>query len=90
MATKLLQKLSQINIVNYTNDWKYEPIDEYGLEEERLKYTKEYLLDRERQQTNPDVTANLTSPTSYVFANDDGSFRTYSGTRKIFDRLKKK
>ena len=44
----------------------------------------------ERQQTNPDVTAILTSPTSFVFANDDGSSRTYSGTRKIFDRFKKR
>lgn len=44
----------------------------------------------ERQQTNPDVTAILTSSTSFVFANDDGSYRTYSGTRKIFDRFKKR
>ena len=44
----------------------------------------------ERQQTNPDVTSILTAPTSYVFANDDGSYRTYSGCRKIFDRLKKR
>ena len=44
----------------------------------------------ERQQTNPDVTAILTSPTSFVFANDDGSVRSYSGTRKIFDRFKRR
>ena len=44
----------------------------------------------EKQQTNPDVTAILTAPTSYVFANDDGSYRTYSGCRKIFDRFKKR
>ena len=44
----------------------------------------------ERQQTNPDVTSILTAPTSYVFANDDGSYRTYSGCRKIFDRFKKR
>ena len=43
-----------------------------------------------RQQTNPDVTATLTSTTSFVFANDDGSYRTYSGTRKIFDRFKRR
>ena len=43
-----------------------------------------------RQQTNPEVTANLTSPTSFVFANDDGSYRTYSGCRVIFDRWKKR
>lgn len=41
----------------------------------------------ERQQTNPNVTAILTSPTSFVFANDDGSYRTYSGTRVIFNRF---
>ena len=43
-----------------------------------------------RQQTNPDVTSTLTSPTTFVFANDDGSYRTYSGTRKIFDRFKRR
>ena len=43
-----------------------------------------------RQQTNPDVIATLTSPTTFVFANDDGSYRTYSGTRKIFDRFKRR
>ena len=36
------------------------------------------------------MTAILTSPTSFVFANDDGSYRTYSGTRKIFDRFKRR
>ena len=44
----------------------------------------------DRQQNNPDVTATLTSPTTFVFANDDGSYRTYSGTRKIFDRFKRR
>ena len=55
---------------------------------ETLKQWKD--KQNERQQTNPDVTAILTSPTSFVFANDDGSYRTYSGTRKIFDRFKKR
>ena len=43
-----------------------------------------------RQQADPAVTAILTSPTTFVFANDDGSYRTYSGTRKIFDRFKRR
>ena len=43
-----------------------------------------------RQQADPAVTTILTSPTSFVFANDDGSYRTYSGTRKIFDRFKRR
>ncbi len=55
---------------------------------ETLKQWKD--KQNERQQTNPEVTAILTSPTSFVFANDDGSYRTYSGTRKIFDRFKKR
>ena len=55
---------------------------------ETLKQWKDKQNDR--QQTNPDVTATLTSPTSFVFANDDGSYRTYSGTRKIFDRFKRR
>ena len=40
-----------------------------------------------RQATNPEVTAELTAPDSFIFANDDGSVRTYSGCRKIFDRF---
>lgn len=34
--------------------------------------------------------AELLKPTSLVFGNDDGSVRSYSGTRKVFDRLAKK
>ena len=30
------------------------------------------------------------SSTSFVFANDDGSYRTYSRARKIFDRFKRR
>lgn len=43
-----------------------------------------------RQKTNKEVTADLTARTSFVFANDDGSVRTYSGTCKIFDRFKRR
>ena len=34
--------------------------------------------------------AELLKPTSIVFSNDDGSLRTYSGTRHIYDRFAKK
>ena len=43
-----------------------------------------------RELTNSKVTAELTAPTSFVFANDDGSVRTYSGCRMIFDRFKRR
>ena len=43
-----------------------------------------------RQKTNRDVKADITAPTAFVFANDDGSVRTYSGCRKIFDRFKRR
>ena len=43
-----------------------------------------------REKTNKNVTAELTAPTSYVFANDDGSVRTYSGCRMVFDRFKRR
>ena len=36
------------------------------------------------------MTAILTAPTSFVFANDNGSYRTYYGTRVIFDRFKRR
>ena len=44
----------------------------------------------ERERTNRDVTAELTAQTSFIFANDDGSVRTYSGCRMIFDRFIKR
>lgn len=34
--------------------------------------------------------ADLLSPKAIVFSNEDGSVRTYSGTRRIFDRLAKR
>ena len=43
-----------------------------------------------RQNTNKEVTGDLISRTSFIFANDDGSVRSYSGTKKIFDRFKKR
>lgn len=39
-----------------------------------------------RQQSNKDF-ADLTAPSCFIFANDDGSVRTYSGTRQIFKRF---
>ena len=43
-----------------------------------------------RQNTNKEVTGDLISRTAFIFANDDGSVRSYSGTRKIFERFKKR
>lgn len=37
-----------------------------------------------------DVGFELTTPNSFVFANDDGSVRTYSGCRVIFNRFIKR
>ncbi len=54
---------------------------------ETLKQWKE--KQSKRQNTNPDVAANLTSENAFIFANDDGSVRTYFGSRKIFDGWKK-
>lgn len=55
---------------------------------ETLKVWKE--KQRLREETNPEVTASLTLPSSFVFANDDGSLRSYSSCRHIFDRFKKR
>ena len=45
---------------------------------------------KKREAENPDVTAELTAPESFIFANDNGSVRTYSGCRMIFDRFKRR
>lgn len=43
LTTKILNKISNINMHNYTNDWKYTPLDEYGLEEEKQNHLRELL-----------------------------------------------
>ena len=50
---------------------------------ETLKEWREKQKDR--QKSNPRVTADLTANTAYIFSNDDGSVRTYYGCRKLFD-----
>ena len=45
---------------------------------------------KERQKSNPRVTADLTANTAYIFSNDDGSVRTYYGCRKLFDGWKRR
>ena len=45
LITKLLHKVNQINIGNYTNDWKYSPLDEYGLKEEKQNHLQELMND---------------------------------------------
>lgn len=37
----------------------------------------------ERQNTNPDVTADLTAKNAFIFANDDGSVRTFLAVAKF-------
>lgn len=37
-----------------------------------------------------EINFDLVKNDRYIFGNDDGSVRTYSGTRKIFDRFKKR
>ena len=55
---------------------------------ETLQHWREKQI--ERQNTNPDVTADLTAKNAFIFANDNGSYRTYYGTRVIFDRFKRR
>lgn len=52
----------------------------------------EALKEYKNRQINIGVQNNINfiKPNDIVFCNDDGSLRTYSGTRKIFDRFKKR
>lgn len=52
---------------------------------EELKLWREKQLNR--QENDKEVTGDISSMNAFVFANDDGSVRTYSGTRKIFNRF---
>lgn len=48
----------------------------------------ELIAWKEKQHKHSiDVRIDLTNPNVYVFANDDGSIRTYSGCRVIFNRF---
>lgn len=53
-----------------------------------LKEWKE--IQAERQLNDKRVTGDITSQNAYIFANDDGTVRTYSGTRHIFNRFIKR
>lgn len=43
LITKFLNKMSNTNIHNYTQDWKYTPLDEYGLEQEKQNHLQRLL-----------------------------------------------
>ena len=43
-----------------------------------------------REKNNKNVTGDLTSRNAFIFANDDGTIRTYSGTKQIFERFKRR
>ena len=43
-----------------------------------------------RGKNNKNVTGDLTSRNAFIFANDDRTIRTYSGTKQIFERFKKR
>lgn len=41
----------------------------------------------DRQQNDREITGDITSQDAYIFANDDGTIKTYSGTRNTFRRF---
>ncbi|MBQ8425513.1 MAG: site-specific integrase [Clostridia bacterium] len=49
---------------------------------------KEHQIKRQMEDIH--ITGDITSPNAFIFANDDGSVRTYSGTRKIFNKFIKR
>ena len=46
LITKLLNKQSPINLNSYSQGWKYEPLDENGIEEQRENFLEELLVVR--------------------------------------------
>lgn len=43
LITKLLNKQSPINLNSYSRDWKYEPLDENGIDTERDRILRELI-----------------------------------------------
>ena len=43
LITKLLNKQSPINLNSYSQGWKYDPLDENGIEEQRENFLEELL-----------------------------------------------
>ncbi len=68
-ATKTLCSVREISIVDIVVD----ALKEW--------HNKQVL----RQNTDKNITGDISGKSAFIFANDDGSVRTYSGTRKIFD-----
>ncbi len=73
-ATKMLCSVREIPIVDIVVD---------ALKEWHSKQVS-------RQNTDKNITGDISGKSAFIFANDDGSYRTYSGTRKIFDRFKRR
>ncbi len=80
---KILSRVTVIGDTKTTCSVREVPITDIVVN--TLKEWKEKQTIRER--TNQNVTAELTAPTSFIFAKDDGSVRSYSGCRMIFDRF---
>ena len=80
---KILSRVTVIGDTKTTCSVREVPITDIVVN--TLKEWKEKQTIRER--TDQNVTAELTAPTSFIFANDDGSVRSYSGCRMIFDRF---
>ena len=55
-----------------------------------VEVLKEYKDKQKKKQKLENLDAELTAPNSFVFANNDGSVRTYSGCRVIFNRFLKR
>lgn len=55
-----------------------------------VEVLKEYKDKQKMKQKLENLDAELTAPNSFVFANNDGSVRTYSGCRVIFNRFLKR
>lgn len=83
---RILNRVTVVGDTKTTCSVREIPIADIVVETLKVWREKQSL----RQKTNKEVTADLTAPTSFIFANDDGSVRTYSGCRMIFDRFKRR
>ena len=83
---RILNRVTVVGDTKTTCSVREIPIADIVMETLKTWKEKQIL----RQKTYKEVTADLTAPTSFIFANDDGSVRTYSGCRMIFDRFKRR
>ena len=80
---KVIDRVSAVSDTKTTCSKREIPVTDFVMEVLKEWKEKQFV----RQNVEKSVTVDLIAPESYVFAMDNGSFRTYGGCRVTFERF---